>query len=100
MSWLQFLLVRIAFGERLEKATRWDYRYGFGILLAFSLSVVFFSDWLRPLFDHDSSLRLWMVATLCILAMVGFAAFCGRYVPTVVLVVAVVTIWVIHFWLG
>jgi hypothetical protein len=100
MNPFEFLLVRIALGERLRKATRWDYRYGLGILLSFSLSIVFFAEWLRPPFLAAEGFRLWFYTFIYGLATISFAAFCGKYVPAIVSAVAVVTTWTLHFWLG
>lgn len=100
MGPFDLLLGRIALGERLRKAARWDYRAHFGLLLWFSLTIVFFTPWIRPLFSEAHSLRLWFLCTLYCLLTVAFVLFCAKYVPAIISVVAVATIWILYFSLG
>ncbi len=96
MSPFDVLLLRIAAGEKHRKSAKWDWQFGVGILLAFSVIVVFWRDF-SFIEDESSTIQLWLKVFLCGLASVAFAYVCGRFVPALVTGAAFVAIWVYFF---
>jgi hypothetical protein len=96
MGPFDFLFLRIAVGEKYAKSTKWDWRYGMGILLAASVTLVLLHG--PPFIEKEFSVfRLWLKVLLYGCGCVGFAIFCGRFVPALVSGLLVFAIWLYYF---
>jgi hypothetical protein len=99
-TWFVTLLLRIAGGERLEPATRRDYRIWFAVLFLLPLSV-----WLWVTFEPElpataGFLRVWLQG-LVFIALFGLAwLLCIRFVPAFVSLVLSIVVWSVGFWMA
>jgi hypothetical protein len=97
--WLLVYLSRWLGGERLRKATPYDYRWHFGFLFLFPVLTVLFLKCGKRFFDA-SIFTVWLYLT--VYGLVGFfvCIVWARFVPaTVSLVLAVLAwaVWIIFF---
>jgi hypothetical protein len=96
MGPFDILLARIALGERYQKATAADWRFGLAVLLWFTSALVVV-PFAQSFIDQASVFIVWLCLTLWLVAGWAFAEFSKRYVPAIIPVVIVVIAWTLHF---
>ena len=95
-AWLGIFLGRVLRGERLEKATPYDYRLWFGILFLTPVLIAAFTKLGRPIFDA-STFVLWLGVTGFGLVTVVAALLVARFLPARVSLALSVISWISLF---
>jgi len=95
-------LLRIASGERLEKATPADYRYWFGLLALTPVWIAAFA--LAPfsvkILEHGTSLTLWLYLMFVALSLWAALTVWARLVPARVSGALAVCAWAVALWMS
>jgi len=95
-TWLAIFIGRLLSGERLEKATPYDYRLWFGILFLTPVLLVAFTKLGRPALDA-STFWLWLGVTCFGLVAVASGLLVARFVPARVSLALSVISWISLF---
>lgn len=99
MKLLVSLLIRMAKGERLEKATAEDYRKWFGFFFFAGLLMIGGTLLAGEFLDRASALSLWLCATVVIAAMAFGLVVWTRHIPAGVSLTLGVITWGLFVWL-
>lgn len=97
--WLTLWITRFAAGERMRRGESADYRYWFGVLFLFPVTVGLFMKFGIQLFDR-SALIVWLGVTLFGVASFFIARLWARFVPAIVSLWLAVIVWTVGFWLA
>jgi hypothetical protein len=107
-AWLQILFFRFAAGERMRKATRWDYRLSLAIFMWVPVIMELWSRWNKVLLPNpSSSTKVWLVLTVSMIIWLLIWFLWARFVPAIVSFLLSIPAWgwcvwsylhKIHYW--
>ena len=97
--WFTIWIARFASGERMRKTESADFRYWFGVLFLFPLTVGLFIRFGAQLFDR-STFVVWLGVALLAVASFFLAKLWSRFVPAVVSFVLALLVWTVAFWIA
>jgi hypothetical protein len=98
-TWLTIWLGRWIGGERLRKATSYDYRYWFGSLFLFPIVALSLIWFYQRFFRASGVVVIWAVLAVHMLAYLIANLACGRFVPVKLSLLLAFVSWGVLFYL-
>lgn len=100
--WMYLWLLRIASGEKIEKAKPYDYRYWFGV---FALTPIFigtfaFVPFGKHILDQGSALSIWVYSCVNMFILYVLLVLWARWVPAKISLFISIGVWAVAFWVA
>jgi hypothetical protein len=93
--WVYLWILRLAGGERLEKAKTEDYRYWFGYLVLTPIWIFAFPTLDRGILDQGTTFAIWVYSVCFALVVIASSLIWAKLVPAKISLLLSLPVWVL-----